>query len=41
LGFLFLGIVVTAMVVYPNIILTTKGEMDEFGIVIVPPTEAQ
>lgn len=29
------------MVVYPNIILTTKGEMDEFGIVIVPPTEAQ
>ena len=39
LSYLFLGIVVYAMVFYQNIIITTKGTLDEQGNVIVPPSE--
>jgi hypothetical protein len=38
LCYLFLGIVVCAMVFYQNIILSTKGTRDEDGNIIVPPT---
>ena len=39
LSYLFLGIVVFAMVFYQNIIITTKGTMDDMGNILVPPTE--
>lgn len=40
-SYLFLGIVVFAMVFYQNIIITTKGTMDDMGNILVPPTEAE
>ena len=38
-SYIFLGIVVFAMVAYSHVILSTKGTMDEMGNVIVPPTD--
>jgi hypothetical protein len=37
-SYLFLGIVVFAMVFYSHVILSTKGTMDDLGNVIVAPT---
>jgi len=38
LSYLFLGIVIIAMVIYQNIILSTKGESDHKGKMTDAPT---